>query len=365
VPVAYPALRPSASNTFAPTAAKLSSPGRTDGTCDLGDIRFNLGIAYGDRGMSYQFRIGADENGLGAQLGPLVVTAVLAEVTDPRAEKLWKRLPRRLAADLNDSKRLLAHGSVALGEAWTRALVSDDVQTPRELFQALSLETHAQLQSPCPRSAFTQCWNQGSERFVAEASMVQRVRRHVQQLGDRGLRILAVKSSVICTKLLNDAKGGGHNRFVADLHAMERLVIYLRGRTPADVHAVCGKVGGMGDYSRYFGPLSHRLHAVLQMGRKRSAYRFPDLGELHFVQDADASDPLVMMASMVGKYLRELLMARISSFYELLEETGEPFLVSGYNDPRSDRFVKLTRTKRKDLGIPKSCFQRTPAKPAE
>jgi len=33
-------------------------------------------------GKKRAFRIGADENGLGPRLGPMVVTAVLAEVTE-------------------------------------------------------------------------------------------------------------------------------------------------------------------------------------------------------------------------------------------------------------------------------------------
>jgi ribonuclease HII len=103
------------------------------------------------------------------------------------------------------------------------------------------------------------------------------------------------------------------------------------------------------------------LHAVLQVERRHSAYRFPGLGEVHFVQDADAKDPLVMLASMVGKYVRELLMARIAAHYELQDDDGSPFLVSGYNDPRTDSFVQLTRKKRREWGIPKDCFQRAPA----
>lgn len=312
--------------------------------------------------MPPQYRIGADENGLGAQLGPLIVTAVLAQVTDPRAEMLWKRLPKRVAADLNDSKRLLAHGSVTLGEAWSRVLTGDKAATPAELLGTLSLETVEQLHAPCPTSAHAQCWHTRADQFQAEPELLARVQRHVQQLQQRGLQIVAVRTSITCTKLLNDAKGSGRNRFVADLHAMERLILRLREQAGLDVHAVCGKVGGIGDYSKYFGPLSHRLHAVLQFERQHSAYRFPGLGEVHFVQDADAKDPLVMLASMVGKYVRELLMNRIAAHYELLDEAGEPFLASGYNDPRTNELVQLTRKKRKEWGIPKDCFQRTPAK---
>src|SRR5690606_21525236 len=103
----------------------------------------------------------------------------------------------------------------------------------------------------------------------------------------------------------------GINRFTADLHAMERIVLELQRRAGAEVDATCGKVGGINGYTRFWGPLAGRLHNVIAEGRDRSTYRFPGLGELHFVRDADGSEPLVMLASLVGKYLRELLMGRI------------------------------------------------------
>src|SRR5690349_6065198 len=68
------------------------------------------------------FRIGVDENGLGARLGPLVVTAVLARVTERGARVISRRPPKRLSADLGDSKQLVSHKDIALGEAWARAL---------------------------------------------------------------------------------------------------------------------------------------------------------------------------------------------------------------------------------------------------
>src|SRR5690606_15697441 len=116
-----------------------------------------------------------------------------------------------------------------------------------------------------------------------------------------GIRVVGAKSSIVCTQQLNVAKAGGINRFVRNLHSMERLVLALHeaagessGDPKTEIVAVCGKVGGIADYSRFFGPLGGHLHAVLENKRSHSAYRFPQLGELHFVQDADAKHRLVM-----------------------------------------------------------------------
>lgn len=309
------------------------------------------------RRVAYTYRIGADENGLGARLGPLVVTAVLARVNDAGHLTLKRKLPKRIRQDLADSKELLSHKDFSLGEAWARAVCGPAPATPQALFQELSLEGEDNLKQACPKRAVPQCWTTTHERFLASEEAVRRVRGHLDYLGTRGVEVLQVRSSVVCTKRLNEARERGHNRFISDLHAMERLILDYRKKASLDVHAVCGKVGGMGDYSKFFGPLSGFLHVVLDQGRARSSYRFPGVGELHFVRDADAADPLVMLASLVGKYVRELLMERVSRFYMAPDEdvSGRP---SGYHDPQTARFVKATELVRSARRVPEGCFER-------
>ena len=133
-------------------------------------------------------------------------------------------------------------------------------------------------------------------------------------------------------------------------------MLRLREGVGTEVDAVCGKVGGIGDYPRYFGPLSGRLHTVLLAERACSAYRFPGLGQLSFVMDADATDALVMLASLVGKYVRELFMGRIGRFHV---GAGAPNLPSGYHDPRTDRFVTATAGSPSRARVPPTCFERS------
>jgi ribonuclease HII len=312
------------------------------------------------------FRIGIDENGLGARLGPLIVTGVLAQV-DERGERLLRRkLPQRLRADLDDSKRLVSCRNYSLGEAWARALVETPaatsraespsrIKSPADLFAQLSLEGLPALRAPCPETAVAQCWHTDGEAFMADEEQLERVRGHVAYLRERGVDLRQVRSSVVCALNLNQQKARGITRFTADLHAMERLVLHFRETAGQEVRGVCGKVGGIAEYSKFFGPLAGRLHVTLEEGRAASAYRFPDLGEIAFVRDADASDPLVMLSSLVGKYVRELLMGRIARFWRAGEE-----LPSGYHDPVTARFVEETATARKRRRLPLTCFERLP-----
>lgn len=307
--------------------------------------------------MTFKYRIGVDENGLGARIGPMLVTATLAEVSPQLgAATLKRKLTKGLRADLDDSKRLVSHGNVELGEAWARALSSPDIKTPEELLQSVSLEGVEALQSPCPKSARGQCWSTSHEKFSSSPELVARLRRHLTKLESGGVRLLGVKSSVLCSKVLNDGWRAGQNRFVLDLHAMERLILKLREEAGGEVEAICGKVGGIADYERFFGPLSSRLRVTLEHSRPHSAYRFPGLGNIHFLQDADAKDPLVMLASLVGKYLRELLMDRISAYY--LPDAPSTEWPSGYHDPVSSKFFDATESVRARRKIPLNCFER-------
>ena len=181
----------------------------------------------------------------------------------------------------------------------------------------------------------------------------------LERLSSQGVDIVGLRSSVICTRRINDARHGGRSRFDVDLHAMERMVLDARERYQGELQAVCGKVGGFARYSSAFGPLAGRLHAIVEEGAKRSTYSFPGLGTIAFVRDADQSHLLVAMASMVGKWIREVMMTRIVRHYGYKEQAAA--LASGYHDPVTDRFVEATALVRQKRQVPDTCFERTPA----
>lgn len=285
----------------------------------------------------------------------MLVTGVLAEVSGSGQRWLTKKLSAGLARDLDDSKNLVSFKNVSLGEAWARALVPS-AETPADLLRAVSRESDSELRARCPERSESQCWRFCDDSFRAASPLVERMTRHLARMQARGVRLLAVQSELLCTRRLNDEKSAGGNRFVSDLHAMERLVLSFRERAGAPLLVHCGKVGGMADYDRYFGPLSGRLRTTLLQEPRESAYHFPGLAEIHFEKDADAKNPLVMLASMVGKYLRELSMARIWRYYAHHDDRIER--ASGYHDPVTSDLVRLSLPVRRRQRIDASCFER-------
>jgi ribonuclease HII len=313
-------------------------------------------------GAVERFRLGVDENGLGPRLGPLVVTAVLARVTEDGHAVASRRPKGALAKRLGDSKAMISHGDVALGEAWARAVgrrIGLTVGSPDDLVHGLILDSKSELRRPCPSHVEAQCWSTEGESFEAEDKLVGRITADLERLASQGVEIVSLRSTVVCTRRINDARDAGKSRFDVDLHAMERMVLDARERYEGELQAVCGKVGGFARYSSAFGPLAGRLHAIVEEGAKRSTYSFPGLGTIAFVRDADQSHLLVAMASMVGKWIREVMMTRIVRHYGYREAAAE--LASGYHDPVTDRFVEATRLVRRKRQVPDTCFERTPA----
>lgn len=307
--------------------------------------------------------LGADENGMGPILGPLVVTAVTAEATDAGAKVVAK--PGRMFKSIGDSKGLVAFGGTELGEAWARAIVHREVgrscERPADLLKHLFLDSIATLSSPCPTHHQEMCWNESEEEFTAEESLVRMCTRDLDRLEKKGISIRFARSVVTCNQRLNEAASRGISRFDIDLHSMERLILDARKKGSSDLFATCDKVGGIGYYSEKFGPLAGYLHVVLAEERAKSEYRFPGVGEIAFVQDADEKNLLVGLASLIGKWVRDAMMLRIVRHFRARHP--ELPLASGYHDPVTARFIDATKLVRKKESISPKCFLRENAAP--
>ena len=225
---------------------------------------------------------------------------------------------------------------------------------------SLSLEGLPHLDGPCLPTWAPECWSVGAERFIAEAEDVERVAGHSDGWVDRGVEIVAVRTSVVCgTQRLVGRAPFGHNRFIVDLYAMGSgwcVVLRALGGT-AHVLAVCGKSGGMDDITSIF-PARCRdgLHTELNVARPEARITFRESGRRGSCATRTPGDCLVMLAFIVGKYVRELLMARGRISIEAARRRSARR--SGYHDPVTARFVDATSLLRRERRIPDGCFER-------
>ncbi len=263
------------------------------------------------------FRIGVDENGLGSRIGPLVVTGVLARVDERGEVALRRKLPKSMRESLDGSSDWFRTGNFSLGEAWARC--SPETRQPLERASSAPVARgHRRPAEAVPEPRPHQCWNVEREPSKPKRSC-SLGQKHRAALEKRGIEILEVRTSLVCTERLNHAKSAETNRFISDLHAMEALVLELRKRAGAEIGR-CGKVAEASD-STANSSVRRRLAARRTRRRQaKSTYRFPSLGG-RFVRDADAKNPW-SCSPRSSKYVRELFMGRIARYYDAIEEDG-------------------------------------------
>lgn len=299
---------------------------------------------------------GVDENGLGPRLGPLVATVVLLQVERYERQALYQ-LGEQLG--VKDSKQTSGFGRMAAAESVALALLERlhgrQPQDADDLMEMVSLAGPLAMRAGCPGASAPQCWSVWVS-LPAFGGSAERGHRALDGLLQAGVLPLAARSSVACAATLNAERRRLGSKLAVDLLLFERLLLYARSTVKDDLNAYCGMVGGLRKYGENFRELNGRGVEKLQEGRSLCSYRVHELGEVVFEVDADAHHLPVGMASMLGKYVREVVMERQNRFY--LEQEPSLGRVSGYHDPATRAFVERSQPLRTRLGIVKECFER-------
>jgi len=300
--------------------------------------------------------VGVDENGLGPLLGPLVATAVTLDVDDYQAPRL-QRLGERIG--VHDSKQTAGFGQMAWTESVVLSLLGSlhgkAPATFDELLTMISLDSIDLLMSPCPRSTHAQCWSHalrlplfGGDATIGAAAL--------EQLRRTGVEVTHARTALACAGRLNASYAMGGTRLSVDLGLFERLLLDARAQRDRDLHAICGMVGGIREYRAHFSVFARDAVMEGAHAKGRREYQVAGLGQVAFVVSADATHLPVGLASMVGKYVRELSMERQNQFYR--EHDASLKTGSGYHDPVTKGFVTASAQLRRRLNIVDACFAR-------
>ena len=130
----------------------------------------------------------------------------------------------------------------------------------------------------------------------------------------------------------------------------------MHDRHGSPLLAVCGMIGGIRDYASRLSRFEpHRVEAL---AGRRGQRRYRSTVSVRFVSRSMPTHVTfpVALASIVGKYVREICMRRIGEFYR--QGNPELKLASGYHDPVTTRFIDATESSRRRLGIATACFRR-------
>jgi hypothetical protein len=287
--------------------------------------------------------VGIDEAGYGPLLGPLVIGATL-----------WQVPPEQVNADWWDSLTDCLCRAGGRGEA--RLPVGDSKQTFDRKRGLWTLErtvlAFAQAAGLRPRTVGELLAKLGYEARPAVAAFpwYRDLSAHLPVDGGRsvfegaagrleasmaasGIHCCGLSAEVVTEDVFNRRIAQTRNKATLPLEAVLRRICWAaQGCRGQDLHVLVDRLGGRTDYRRLLMqafPTRH-LH-VLEVSDECSRYRLGDQDSDWYVQFAVAGDQRylpVALASMLAKYLRELLMERFNAYWRGLSPDLRP--TAGY-----------------------------------
>ena len=299
--------------------------------------------------------VGIDEAGYGPNLGPFVMTAVACRLPDGlTGPELWQTLAKtvRRAADpddgrllIDDSKLVHAHGLSALEFGVLTALGGAAATTLSAFLDGHFNSSHAELRR--------ECWYGGQTGLPVEIELPTCAELRQRWRGHDTLAWAAPQGVVVCAERFNDLTEQGKSKGAVLSHCLGELLcaaVKAPGDEPMAVYI--DKHGGR----NFYGPMLQQILPdcfvlARQESMNCSTYEIrgaPRQLTVTFEPRADAAHICVARASMVSKYLREVLMQEFNAFWLARVPGLKP--TAGYpNDAR--RYYKAIQPSMAELGV--------------
>ena len=249
--------------------------------------------------------IAIDENAYGPLIGPLLVTAVKIEAEGDPFEEL-KLGDMKFPFRFSDSKKVFQRNrsGYSAGEIAVHAIL-----------QAFGLRpsTFTELLKAVSPEALDEYIREGLGDRLGDVELplwAKEIRDYYiqNQFEAMGIKPLSLRARVVFPPHFNRMIDDLDNKALLDLKLFISLLEELA--ESGDV-ALLGKIGGTARYGRFFEALGVEIKEIKGEGKGRSSYDVI-LGEreisLHFLLDADEIFLPVALASLLGKYIREIYM---------------------------------------------------------
>lgn len=311
--------------------------------------------------------IGIDEAGYGPNLGPLIMTAVACRVP-PRfaGADLWQvlRSAVRRVGEPDDGRPLVAdsklvysagRGLRALEKALTATLLPWLTETPTDLDSCLG-----RLCLGAKSELGREPWYVGADPLPVSDGSVGGPRRFLAASERRGIAWGLVRSVVVCPEAFNRLVESSGSKGGVLAQGLRELVARTCAETAGDeaFHFTIDKHGGRNRYAALLqDSLPGRMIVVHEEGAHASVYSTVGVPAVRFTirPRADAEQFCVALASMVSKYLRELLMRQFNRYWQAQVPGLKP--TAGYPSDAA-RFFAAIRPTAQRLGVPDSALWR-------
>jgi ribonuclease HII len=313
--------------------------------------------------------IGIDEAGYGPNLGPFVMTAVALRVPDDAGgADLWQRLAAvvRRDTDPDDGRLLVADSKVVyspargLGPLETAVLAAHRPGSNGSLLLGHYLEALYSSSQPALRR---ECWYSGTTALPVETESGRSEDAHARFAGacrGAGVTCGLVRGVVVCPHQFNaltDAAGSKGAVLRYGLAELVRACWALAGDEPLTFFI--DKHGGRNTYAAMLqDAVPEGFVMAHQESIARSVYSVAGLRRevrWTFQPRADAEHFSVALASMVSKYVREVLMGEFNRFWRERVPGLKP--TAGYPGD-AKRYYDAILPAAERLGVPEAALWR-------
>jgi ribonuclease HII len=286
--------------------------------------------ACGRGWVSMAWIVGIDEAGYGPNLGPLVMSAVACRLPeDLVAVNHWQRLRRavRKGCEPADDRLLVDDSKVVYSTA--RGLAELETALFATLLAGWQSSTIGQcLEQLCPESLYplrAERWYLGNRTLPVTnppSHLELAAKRFRSACDDQPMRWGPVRSVVLCPPRFNQILERWGSKGAVLGQALADLLLSLSHVHDSDdaVYFFVDKHGGRNTYTALLQQaLAPGVIVVHEEGPGRSVYGVLGVGrDMRFTIEprADAAHFCVALASMVSKYLREILMLDFNAFWQ-------------------------------------------------
>jgi hypothetical protein len=275
--------------------------------------------------------IGIDEAGYGPNLGPLVMTSVACRVPNGlTGADLWRvlRAAVRRHGEGDDGRLLIADSKLVYSPARGLAALETGVLAalpPEANGAAVPLARFLDRVAPAgPAELAGERWYSGQSLLpvaAAPADCHAAAERLEKTCRKKGVAWAVLRSVVICPTRFNNLLDRWGSKGAVLGHGLTELIRCNRAAAGSDpLHFLVDKHGGRNTYAPMLQESFPDGLVVAQEERTaRSAYTVLGTGQevrLVFQPRADAEHFCVALASMVSKYLREMLMREFNGFWQ-------------------------------------------------